>query len=133
MLENSDTIKTNAHGFSVVSAKPNVGMQNFGMWGMYTLVKANRSIKKSIANLRVDDWEASNGRTEDTNRLFHGPWHDPVGKHLRAQPCRMWNRLRFCKSHKYFKDAKAMQIHRILKISLIWHVKLNQPPKQQGS
>ena len=36
----------------------------------------------------------------------------------------------FCKSHKYFKDAKAMQINRILKISLIWHVKLNQPPKQ---
>ena len=32
----------------------------------------------------------------------------------------------FCKSHKYFKDAKAMQINRILKISLIWHVKLNQ-------
>ena len=36
---------------------------------------------------------------------------------------------RFCKSHKYFKKAKAMQINRILKISLIWHVKLNQPPK----
>ena len=36
----------------------------------------------------------------------------------------------FCKSHKYFKDAKAMQINRILKMSLIWHVKLNQLPKQ---
>ena len=36
----------------------------------------------------------------------------------------------FCKSHKYFKDAKAMQINRILKISLIWHVKVNRPPKQ---
>ena len=34
--------------------------------------------------------------------------------------------IRFCKSHKYFKDAKAMQINRILKIRLIWHVKLNQ-------
>ena len=74
---------------------PNVGIQNFGMWGMYTLVKAYRSIQKSIANLRVEDWEASNGRTEDTTRLFHGPWHDPVGEHFRAQPCRMWNRLRF--------------------------------------
>ena len=39
---------------------PNVGIQNFGMWGMYTLVKAYRNIKKSIANLRVEDWEASN-------------------------------------------------------------------------
>ena len=36
----------------------------------------------------------------------------------------------FGKSHKYFKDTKAMQISRILKISLIWHVKLNKPPKQ---
>ena len=36
----------------------------------------------------------------------------------------------FCKSHTYFRDAKAMQINKILKISLIWHVKLNQPPKQ---
>ena len=25
----------------------------------------------------------------------------------------------FCRSHKYFKDAKVMQINRILKISLI--------------
>ena len=78
---------------------PNVGIQNYGMWGMYTLVKAYRSIQKSITNLRVEDWEASNGRTKDTTRLFHGPWHDPVGEHLRAQPCRMWNRLRF---HPFF-------------------------------
>ena len=33
---------------------PNVGIQNFGMWGMYTLVKAYRNIQKSIANLRVE-------------------------------------------------------------------------------
>ena len=59
----------------------NVGIQNFGMWGMYTLVKAYRSIQKSIANRRVEDWEASKGHTKDTTRLFHGPWHDPVGKH----------------------------------------------------
>ena len=57
--------------------------------------KPTEALKKSIANLRVEDWEASNGRTEDTTRLFHGPWHDPVGEHFRAQPCRMWNRLRF--------------------------------------
>ena len=85
---------------------PNVGIQNFGMWGMYTLVKAYRSIQKSIANLRVEDWEASNGRTKDTTRLFHGPWHDPVGEHLRAQPCRMWNRLRF---HPFLQVSQIFQ------------------------
>ena len=45
-----------------------------------------------------------------------------------TQPCgqthsfRMWNRLVFicfCRSHIYFKDAKTMQINRILKWSLI--------------
>ena len=36
--------------------------------------------------------------------------------------------IHFCKFHKYFKDAKAMKINRILKISLIWHVKFNLPP-----
>ena len=36
----------------------------------------------------------------------------------------------FCKSHKYFKDAKAMQINRILKISLIWHAQ--STPKTIG-
>ena len=95
----------------------NVGTQNFGMWGMYNLVKAYRSIKKSIANRRVEDWEASNGHTKDTTRLFHGPWHDPVGKHRCSQPFRMWNRLpfhQFCRSHKYYKDAKEMQINSIL-------------------
>ena len=35
------------------------------------------------------------GRTKDTTRLFHGPWHDRVGEHICAQPFRMWNRLRF--------------------------------------
>ena len=34
----------------------------------------------------------------------------------------------FCRSHKYFKDAKVMQINRILKRSLIWRVMLNHPP-----
>ena len=52
-------------------------------------------MQKSIANRRVEDWEASNGHTKDTTRLFHGPWHDSVGKHICAQLFRMWNRLRF--------------------------------------
>ena len=46
--------------------------------------------------------------------------HDttPLGEHICAQPFRMWNRhifIRFCRSHKYFKDAKAMQINKTWK------------------
>ena len=63
---------------------PNVGIQNFGMWGMCNLAKAYRSMQKSIANRRVEDWEASNGHTKDTTRLFHGPWHVFVGEHICA-------------------------------------------------
>ena len=71
---------------------PNVGIQNFGMWGMYNLAKAYRSIQNPSP---IADCEASNGHTKDTTRLFHGPWHDPVGKLISAQPFRMRNRLRF--------------------------------------
>ena len=53
------------------------------------------ALKKSIANRRVEDWEASNCHSKDTTRLFHGPLHDPVGEHICAQPFRMCNRLRF--------------------------------------
>ena len=49
---------------------------------MYNLAKAYKSIKKSIANRWVEDWEASNGHTKDTTRLFHGPLHNPVGEHI---------------------------------------------------
>ena len=70
-------------------------MLTYKMWDMYNLVKAYRSIKKSIANRRVKDREANNSHTKDKPRLFHGPCHDLVGKHTCAQPFRMWNRLRF--------------------------------------
>ena len=36
---------------------PNVGLHNFGMWGIYDLAKAYRSIEKPIANHRVGDWD----------------------------------------------------------------------------
>ena len=42
----------------------------------------------------------------------------PLGEHICVQPFRLGNRpipTRFCRSHKYFKDAKAMQITKILK------------------
>ena len=75
--------------------RSNVGIQNFGMWGMYNLAKAYRNIKNPFANRRDEDWEASNGHTKDTTRLFRGPWHNIVGEHNCAQPLRMWNRLCF--------------------------------------
>ena len=82
---------------------PNVGIQNFGM---YNLAKAYRGIQKSVANRRVADWEASNGRTKDTTRLFHSPWHDRVGEHICVQPFRMWNRLRF---HPFLQVSQIFQ------------------------
>ena len=85
---------------------PNVGIQNFGMWGMYDLAKAYRNMQISIANRRVEDWEASNGRTKDTTRLFHGPWHDPAGKQICAQQFRMWIRLHF---HPFLQVSQIFQ------------------------
>ena len=85
---------------------PIVGIKNFGVWGMYNLAKAYRSIQKSIANRQVEDWEASSGRTKDTTRLFHSPWHDRVGEHICAQPFRMWNRLRF---HPFLQVSQIFQ------------------------
>ena len=73
---------------------------------MYDLAKASRNMQKSIANRRVGDWGASNDRTKDTTQLFHGPWHDPVGQHICAQPFRMWNRLRF---HPFLQVSQIFQ------------------------
>ena len=118
---NSDTINRKLHMVLVLFRPlPNMGMQNFGMWGMYNLAKAYRSIKKSIANRRVEDWEASNGHTKHSTRLFHGPWHDPVGEHKVRSHLGCGTHFVFIclwKSHKYFKDPKVMQINRVLKIS----------------
>ena len=61
---------------------------------------------KSIANRRVEDWEANNGHIKDTTRLFPCPWHDPVGEHICAQPFRMWNRLRF---HPFLQASQIFQ------------------------
>ena len=97
---------------------PNIAIRNIGIWGMYNLAKAYRSIPKSIPIRRVEDWEASNGHTQDTTPRFHGPWRNPVDERICAQPFRMWDRLRFHRSHKYCRDARTMQITRILKISL---------------
>ena len=80
---------------------------------------------------------ASNGHTKDTTQLFHGPWHDPVGKHICAQPFRMWNGLRF---HLFLhvsqifqrrkNDANREDFEVEAKLNLTWTIKFNQPPKQ---
>ena len=80
-----DTITRQMHPVLVLFRPlPNVGIQNFSMWGMYDLSKAYRSMQKSIANRRVEDWKASNGHTKDTTQLFHGLWHVSVGEHICA-------------------------------------------------
>ena len=76
------------------------------MWGMYNLAKAYRGIQKSIAIRRVEDREASDGRTKDTTWLFYSLWHDRVDKHICAQPFRMWNRLRF---HPFLQVSQIFQ------------------------
>ena len=55
------------------------------MWGMYDLAKAYRTIQNPLPNGRVEDWEASNGHTKDTTRLFYSPLQDARGQtHLCA-------------------------------------------------
>ena len=86
---------------------PNVGIQNFGMWGMYNLAKAYRSIKNPLPIAESKTGQpAMVTRTKDTTRLFHGPWHDAVGEHICAQPFRMWNRLRF---HMFMQVSQIFQ------------------------
>ena len=100
----------------------NVGIQNCGMWGMYNLAKAYRNIKNPFANRRVEDWEATNGHIKDTTWLFHGPWHNTVGKHICAQPLGMWNRLRFhmvLHVSQIFQRQKVMQINRKIPLKII--------------
>ena len=43
-----DTIKANACGLVLFRPLPNVGIQNFGMWGIYDIAKSSRSIKKPL-------------------------------------------------------------------------------------
>ena len=83
-------------GFTMLfRSLPNVGIQHLGMWGMYNLAKAYRSIKNPLPIAESRTGMPANGHTKDTTRLFHGPWHDAVGEHICAQPFSMWNRLRF--------------------------------------
>ena len=99
---------------------PNVGTQNFGMWGMYNLAKAYRSIKNPLPIA-----ESRTGKPAMVTlkiQLHCSTVHDRtlranifVRTHLGCGTDSVFKCL--CRSHKYFKDAKAMQINRILKIS----------------
>ena len=88
-------VKTNARRFTVVSVITECWHTKFRHVKYVWFVESLQKHAKSIVNCRVQDWEASNGHTKDTTRLFHGPWHVPVGEHICAQPFSMWNRLRF--------------------------------------
>ena len=95
MLEKSDTIKANARRFSVVLTITECWHTKFWHVRYVYFSESLQKHWKFIANRQVEDWEASNGHTKDTTRLFHGPWHDAVGEHICARQFRMWNRLRF--------------------------------------
>ena len=106
MLEKSDTVKANAHGFSVVSTITECWHTKFRYVRYVYFSESLQKHWKSIANRRVENWEASNGHTKDTTRLFHGPWHDAVGEHICAHTFRMWNRLCF---HMFMQVSQIFQ------------------------
>ena len=95
MLEKWDTIKANARGFSVVLTITELWHTKFRHVRYVYFSESLQKHWKSFDNRRVEDWEASNGHTKDTIRLFYGPLHDAVGEHICAQPFRMGNRLSF--------------------------------------
>ena len=96
-----------------------------GAFKIHCRMAESRTVKPAIVTLKIQlDCFRVHGRT-------------PMAKHICAQPFRMWNRpvfIRFCRSRKNCKDAKAMQINEILKWSSIWPGRLSliRPKKQYG-
>ena len=107
--KNQDTIKANACGFSIVSTITECWHTKFRHVRYVYFSESLQKHWKSIANCQVEDWEASNGHTKDTTRLFHGPWHDAVGEYMCAQPFRMWNRIHF---HMFMQVSQIFQRHK---------------------
>ena len=100
---------------------PNVGIQNFGMWGMYNLAKAYRSIENPlpIAESRTGKPAMVTLKIQLNCSTVHDTtlWANIfVRSHLGCGTDSVF--ICLCRSHKYFKDAKAIQINKILKISL---------------
>ena len=95
---------------------PNVDIQKFGMWGMYNLTKAYGNIENPFANRRVEDWEPAMVTLKikrDCSTVHDTTlWANIFARsHLECGTDSVF--IRFCRSHKYFKDAKVMQINRI--------------------
>ena len=101
-----NTMKANVRCFTIVSAITECWHSKFRHVRYVLFGESLQKHSKSIANRRVEDWEASNGHTKDTTPLFHGPWHDPSGEHICAQPFRMWNRLRLTNISETQKRCK---------------------------
>ena len=119
-VEKWDTMKANHAVLVLLRPLPNVGTQNFGMWGMYNLAKAYRSIKNPlpIAESRTVKPAMVTLKTQLDCSTVHDTalWANIfVRTHLGCGTDSVSKCL--CRSHKYSKDAKAMQIKRILKIS----------------
>ena len=97
---------------------PNGGIQNFSMWGMYDFAKAYRSIKNllPIAESRTGKPAMVTLKIQLDCSTVHDMmlWVNIfVCSHLGCGTDSIF--ICFCRYHKYFKDAKAMQINRILK------------------
>ena len=123
-VEKWDTIKANARGFCVVTTITECWHTKFGMWGMYDLAKAYRSIKNAlpIAESRTGKPAMVTLKIQPDCSTVHDKflWANIyVRSHLGCGTDSVSSV--FCRSHNYFKDAKVMQINRVLKISSIWH------------
>ena len=114
---------------------PNVGIQNFGMWGMYNLAKAYRSIENPlpIAESRTGKPAMVTLKIQLDCSTVHDTtlWANIfVRSHLGCGT----RFIRFLQVSQIFQrrktDANKQDFENKLKI---WHVMLNQPPKQQGS
>ena len=116
-----DTINRQMHTVLVLLwPLPNVGKQNFGMWGMYNLTKAYSSIKNPlpIAESRTGKSAMVTLKIQPDCSMVLDTilWANIyVRSHLGCGTDFVSSVSR--RSHKYFKDAKVMQINRILKIS----------------
>ena len=93
---------------------PNVGIQNFGMWGMYNLAKAYRSIENplTIAKSRTGKPAIVTLNIQLNCSTVYGTTlcaNINVRSHLGCGTDSVI--ICFCRYHKYFKDAKAMQIN----------------------
>ena len=113
-------IKANARCLLLFRPLPNFGIQNFSMWGMYDLSKAygsmqnplliaeSRTGKPAMVTLKI---QPDCSTVHDTFLWANIYVRSHLGCGIDSIPSV------FCRSHKYFKDAKVMQINRILKIS----------------